>query len=169
MAQEYGMTVNDCLHQTLDGAALVVNRYLQDIPHQAWMQRPHPQCNHLNWQVGHLILSEHQMIASCLPGSLPELPLNFARQYSRDETGNDDPTAFLEPARLLELQREQRAATMAVVAGLSAQQLDQATPEAIRGYCPTVAAVFYMIALHWTMHAGQWVILRRQLQLPIVI
>jgi hypothetical protein len=38
--------------------------------------------------------------------------------------------------------------------------------ESMQGYAPTVAAVYDMQGSHYLMHAGQWVVVRRQLGKP---
>ncbi len=43
------------------------------------------------------------------------------------------------------------------------EEMEQATPEQFQGYAPTIASLFSMIGSHWMMHAGQWVIVRREL------
>jgi uncharacterized protein (DUF1330 family) len=56
-----------------------------------------------------------------------------------------------------------------VLAGLSEEQLAGSAPESMQAYAPTVAAAFSMLGSHWLMHAGQWVIVRRELGREIVI
>jgi hypothetical protein len=48
-------------------------------------------------------------------------------------------------------------------------ELDSPAPESLRSFCPTMGHVFSLIANHPLMHAGQFVVVRRQLGKPIVI
>ena len=59
--------------------------------------------------------------------------------------------------------QEQHAAALAALATLSDDELDRESPEAMRGYAPTVGAVFTLLGSHWLMHAGQWIPVRREL------
>jgi hypothetical protein len=47
--------------------------------------------------------------------------------------------------------------------------LDNPAPEDFRVFCPTMGDLFTLIATHPMMHAGQFVIVRRQLGKPIVM
>jgi hypothetical protein len=140
--------------------------YLNDLSDAEWMRRPHARCNHINWQVGHLIQAEHEMIEAIAPGSMPPLPAGFAEKYARETQGIDDPSKFLSKAELLAAHAQQRAATKAVLARMSESDLDRATGV---DYAPTVGSMLSLQGSHWLMHAGQWVIVRRELGKPILI
>jgi hypothetical protein len=62
----------------IDTADFLVKGYLTDLSDSELMVRAAPGINHINWQLGHLITSEHGMIEQCLPGSMPPLPAGFA-------------------------------------------------------------------------------------------
>ena len=131
------------------------------------MVRPHAECNHIKWQLGHLIASEHQMISGCMPaGTIPDLPDGFADRYTKEQAKSDDPAAFHSKDELLSAYANQRAATLQALESVTTEQLDGETPEPMRGYAPTVAAAFIMQETHWTMHAGQWAVIRRMLGRP---
>jgi hypothetical protein len=52
---------------------------------------------------------------------------------------------------------------------LPAADLDRPSPEPFRKRFPTVGSMLTLIATHPMMHAGQFVVVRRQLGKPIVI
>src|SRR5688572_8452635 len=110
------MHARDAIKISLDMSDAVALPYLQDLTDQDLMQRPHPDCNHLNWQVGHLIAAENEMINAIFPGSMPPLPAGFAEKYSKDTHKSDDPKIFADKNTLLTAQREQRAGTLAALA-----------------------------------------------------
>jgi hypothetical protein len=58
---------------------------------------------------------------------------------------------------------EQRAGTLAALEKLSDDDLEKPAPEKIQQFGATVGTVFAGQNMHWVMHAGQWVIVRRQL------
>ena len=62
--------------------------------------------------------------------------------------------------------KKQRAGTLAALATVTDAELDQPSPEPLRGFLKTVGDVFSMQGNHWTMHAGQWAVLRRKLGRP---
>ena len=160
------MKTKEAIKISIDTAALVCGPYLHDLNDDDLMMRPHPKCNHIKWQLGHLIASDHQMVNGCCPDSMPALPAGFAEQYGKEAAANDDPAAFHSKAELMQLFDAQRAASMEALSNMSAEDLDKESPEEMRGYAPTVASAFGMLGIHWTMHSGQWAVIRRQLGRP---
>ncbi len=160
------MRPNDAVKIGLDTAQMVVMAYVDDLNDAELMKRPHPQCNHLNWQLGHLIASEYQMASAYKADGLPALPAGFAEKYSRDNAAHDDPSRFCTKAELMQTYKAVREAVVKLVDQVSDSEW---TKETGISYAPTVAALFTMIGGHWLMHCGQWVIVRRQLQKPVVI
>lgn len=150
----------------LDSAEMVGLAYVGDLTDAELMARPHPDCNHINWQLGHLIYSEHDMISGLAAGAMPALPDGFAAKYTKEAAKSDDPSDFATKDELLEIYRAQRAATLAVLAATSADDLD--APTGVH-YAPTRGAMLRMQGEHWLMHCGQWVIVRRQQGKPVVI
>jgi len=153
----------DLIKQSMEMSGFCVNSYLQDLSDDQLMIRPAPGANHIAWQLGHLIKSEHELINMVCPGSMPPLPAGFAEKYTKETSKLDDPAAFHTKDEYLRLLNEQRAGTVAALETLSDQRLAEPAPEAVREYCPTVGSTFGLQASHWMMHSGQWVVLRRQL------
>jgi len=147
----------------IDTAHMICTSYLGDLTDEEMMHRPAPGCNHINWQVGHLIASEHSMISQCLPDAMPALPEGFADKYSKETASSDDASTFSQKEELMKVYEQQRGATLAALANLPDADLDKEGPESIRAYAPTFGAAFLMQDSHWMMHAGQWVVVRRQL------
>ncbi len=137
--------------------------YLQDMTDAELMRRPAPGCNHINWQVGHLIASENYSLSLTAPEMVKPLPSGFKEKYAKEMATCDDPQAFLTKADLLKLHAEQRAATLAALEKQSDSDLSRATGVE---YAPTVGAMFALAGNHWLMHAGQWAVVRRQLGRP---
>ncbi len=160
------MNAQDVIRTSLATADMIAMAYLSDLTDADLMRRPHPACNHLNWQVGHLIVNEHQLMSKVLPGAMPELPAGFAARYDKGTIGNDDPAAFADKATLMAQYQAQRKGTLAALEWVSATELDRVTGI---DYAPTVGAMFLLQADHWLMHCGQWVVVRRQLGKPVLI
>ncbi len=163
------MNVKDAIKTNIQTADMVCGSYLGDLTNEEAMKRPHPGCNHINWQVGHLIASDHMMCDGCIPGSLSPLPEGFAEKYSKESAASDDASAFVPMDQLLELAKTNRAAILQAVDGMDESLLDGPSPEHFRSFAPTVGAVMVMLGGHWMMHAGQWVVVRRELGRDIVI
>ena len=157
------MNSREAIKASIDMGQLISMAYLEDMTDEEMMHRPHEECNHIKWQVGHLIQSEHDMIEGCIPGSMPELPEGFGEKYSKETAVNNDAAAFHTKEELLKAFQQQRAGTLAALEKLTDEDLQKPAPEAMQGYAPNWGTAFVMQDSHWVMHAGQWAIIRRQL------
>lgn len=160
------MNTHAALKCSIDAGQLVAMNYLGDLSDEEMLLRPTPAMNHINWQVGHLILSEHQMMERVKPGAMPPLPEGFEQKYSREAIGSDTPADFLTKAELMQAFESQRSATLALLDSLTVEELDRETGVP---YAPTAGAAFSLQGSHWLMHAGQWAVVRRQLGRPPLI
>src|SRR5437016_825005 len=118
------MNAKTAIKLAIDAGDMISLSYLEDLSDEEMVKRPCAGCNHINWQVGHLIKAEHDMVASALPGSLPDLPAGFAERYSKETATSDIPKDFLKKDELLAIHKRQRAATLAALEKLSDEQLD---------------------------------------------
>ena len=157
------MNARQAIQLGLDMADFVCMAYLNDLTDEQLMRRPCEGANHIVWQVGHLIASEHQLIEMVCPWTMPALPEGFAARYAKETASVDDGAAFDSKANLMAAHQAQRAGTLAALSALTDEDLDRASGV---DYAPTVGGIFSMQGSHWLMHAGQWVIVRRQLGLP---
>ena len=160
------MDAKTAIKTGIDTGNMVSLAYLEDLTDEEMLRRPHPQCNHIKWQMGHLIVSEHQMIEGVAPGTMPALPAGFAEKYSKETAASDDPATFDSKEELMRVYHQQRAGTLAALEKIDDQQLSSDSPESMKDYAPTVGAAFSLQGGHWLMHAGQWAVLRRQLGRP---
>jgi hypothetical protein len=154
------MNAKQAIKYAIDAGDMVGLPYLDDLSDAELMRRPCPGCNHINWQVGHLIAAEHEMISQAFAGAMPLLPAGFAERYSKEAATSDEPNSFLKKDELLGLHKKVRAATLAALEKLDDTQLDAKSPVE---FCSTMAELFSMQGSHWLMHAGQWAVVRRQL------
>lgn len=162
------MNARECLKKTMDMSDFAMKAYLGDLADADLMIRPAGGCNHLAWQLGHLINSENTLLNKICPGAGVVLPAGFAEQHNKDTTTSDDKSKFLTKDQYLDLHRAQRKATRMALDKLTDDDLDQAGPPEFKMF-PTVGSVFILIANHFLMHAGQFVVVRRLLGKPIVI
>jgi hypothetical protein len=153
----------------MDMGLTVLKTYVSDLSDSDLLLRPGKGCNHLAWQIGHLIAAENELLSDCCPGSAAALPAGFAQRHSKETIGVDDPAKFFSKQQYLDLYDQQRAATQAALDKLSEADLDRPGPEKFRNMFPTVGSIFALIASHPLMHAGQFVSIRRQLDKPVLI
>ena len=159
-------TAKDVIRSTIETADFLVNTYLADLSDDDMYVSLGGDSNSIAWQLGHLIVSERQSVETLKPGSCPALPERFAESHTK-ETGW--PNAF-EKVGLkddyLKAAAAQRAATLAVLDGLTDEELDAPTGV---DYAPTTYLLFNMVGIHILMHIGQFVALRRKLGKPVVM
>ncbi|NIP86332.1 MAG: DUF664 domain-containing protein [Planctomycetales bacterium] len=163
------MNAKDAIRSATNLSSMVLKAYISDLDDADLMRRPGEGCNHLAWQLGHLIASEVQLLDQVAPGQGVELPAGFADAHSKEQSPNDDPAAFHGKAAYVELFDQVRAASLAALEAYPPADLDNAAPADFREFCPTMGDMFTLIATHPLMHAGQFVIVRRQLGKPILM
>ena len=117
-----------CSSDLIDTGNMISTSYLGDLTDEEMMHRPHPDCNHIKWQMGHLIVSEHNMVDSLSPGCMPPLPEGFADKYTKETAASDDAAAFDSKEELMRLYEQQRAGTLAALEQTETQQLSNEPP-----------------------------------------
>lgn len=157
------MNTRDALKTSIDMGQMISMGYLNDLTDAELMKRPCAGCNHINWQIGHLISSEHDMIEKIAPGSMPSLPEGFAAKYTKATAASDNPADFHTKSELLSVFESVRAGTLAALAKMSDSDFDK--PTGVE-YAPNVGVMFELQGSHWLMHAGQWAVVRRQCGRP---
>jgi hypothetical protein len=163
------MKTSEAIKNNYQTAQMVCGAYLGDLSDSEAMQRPHAGCNHINWQVGHIIASENKMGNAVVAGALPDLPEGFADKYSKETVGSDNAVDFVPFSELLAIAKTQGDAVVAMLDGLTEAQFDEPGPEEMQAYAPNMGALCNMMGSHWMMHAGQWVVVRRELGREIMI
>lgn len=163
------MHSKDVLRTTMEMSWTVLGQYISDLNDADLMRRPGPNCNHLAWQLGHLITAEAGLLNGVCPGAAPQLPAGFEQQHSKETVGIDDPSKFCTKQQYTDLIKKVKDASLAALEKLSDADLDKPGPERLREHFPTIGANFCLIATHPMMHAGQFVPVRRALGKPIVM
>jgi len=157
------MSIATQIKAELSMPTFVAQSYVQDLNDDELFIRPHEKANHIAWQLGHLIASENSLNNMVCPGSMPALPAGFAEKHSKETAVSDDKSDFCTKDEYLAAMETQRAGTLALLDKLSDEELEKPAPENIQKFGATVGAVVAGQSAHWMMHAGQWVIVRRQL------
>ena len=88
------MNAREAIKIAIDCGDAVSLPYLEDLSDADLMRRPCPGCNHINWQIGHLLAAENGMVNGAIPGALPALPAGFAEKYTKEMATSDDASKF---------------------------------------------------------------------------
>jgi hypothetical protein len=108
-------------------------------------------------------------LGKAAPGHGIELPDGFVAAHSKEACNNDNPTDFQTKQTYIDLFDKVRASSLAAVDAYPESDFDKVAPEDFRSFCPTMGDMLTLIATHPMMHAGQFVIVRRQLGQPILM
>jgi len=163
------MKTHEAIISNLHSARYVITRYLEDLHSEDLLVRPHPDAHHVAWQLGHLVLSECQMVRAVRPGSGYDLPVDFIAKHDKANAAKSQLADFCAKDHYLSLMEAVRAATLKALGEIPQEQLSNPGPESMRGYAPKVGSVFLAIANHEMMHSGQIAVVRRVLGKPVVI
>ncbi|MFO0918678.1 MAG: DinB family protein [Planctomycetaceae bacterium] len=163
------MNTRDAIRSTMDISSMVLRKYLSDLTDAELLIRPVKGCNHIAYQLGHLITSECGLLEAVAPGTAPALPAGFKEAYGKENSSCDDPQKFCSKQQYLELLGAVNAATLKALNATTDADLDQPSPESLRKMFPTVGMIYVLIATHPLMHAGQFVPVRRALNKPVLM
>jgi hypothetical protein len=162
------MQAKDVLKSTLSSTRNLVEWYLGDMTDQELTVRPVPSANNVAWQLGHLIMAEASL-GKNLPGATyPELPASIKEQYTKQTSKTAPAGGYLTKAQYLEWFGKVRAATLANVDRLSDADLDKPTSGDMAKFAPKIGDLVAQLANHTLMHAGQFTVVRRALNKPIL-
>ncbi len=162
------MTAKKVLTNIIEFARGVTDIYLSDFTDEDLLVRPLLSMNHAAWQLGHLLCSERSMMTA-IGVAMPELPPEFADNYTDETCQSDDPKLFAAKAEYFSLRETSREAVLRGLEAVSDKRLAEPSPESARMYAGTVAGVFRHIGTHELMHVGQFVAIRRKLRKPTLI
>jgi hypothetical protein len=102
------MDTKDLLRSGLARAWSSFEMTLDGLSDAELLLRPVDGANHLAWQLGHFVASEHQLGEMITTGSMPPLPEGFADRYTKETAADDDPAHFLSRAEYMSLYSAQR-------------------------------------------------------------
>ena len=159
----------DAIRNSYEFSQMVLTSYVNDLTDEELLTRPTEGCNHIAWQLGHLINAECGLVESIAPGYAIELPEGFAEKHSKENTASDDPADFLSKDEYLAYFGKIKEATYKALDAQSDEDLAKPAPEHLQQLCGNAGAVWGLISTHPMMHVGQFVPVRRQLGKPIVI
>ncbi len=163
------MNTKDAIRSSMNISDLVLKTYLSDLSDADLMTRPGEGCNHLAWQLGHLISSEVGLLQGLGVKAKVELPEGFAEAHTKETCGSDDASAFRTKEEYLSAYDTVREASRAALEEYPDADFDQPSAEHFRKMFPTQGDVFNLVATHPMMHAGQFAVARRKLGKPVLI
>jgi hypothetical protein len=163
------MTAKDAIRATLKSSQSLLNWLISDLSDTDLLVRPVPEANHIAWQLGHLIVTEHSLRDNFPQASYPELPPGFVEQHGKATAAAEPAVGFLGREQYAALFQAAREATLHLLDGLEEGVLDQPTQGPLAGFAPTLGALLLLESEHTLMHAGQFSVVRRKLGKPVLM
>jgi hypothetical protein len=162
------MQAKDALKIGLTSTQNLVSWFVGDLTDQELTVRPVPSSNNIAWQLGHLIEGE-VFLGSPLPGATyPELPASLKGQYDKKTASSAPAGGYLTKSQYLEWFNKVRAASIANVDKLSDADLDNPNNGSMAKFAPLIADLIVLLSNHTLMHAGQFTVVRRALNKPVL-
>jgi hypothetical protein len=158
-------TAQDVIRNSLDTSDFIFNLYMGDLTDDDLVVTAVPGMNPIAWHLGHVISVERDMVEPLKPGSCPALPDGFAAAHGKETAVPNAFRRFGSKDMYVNAWKAQRAATLAVVDGMTAEQLD--APTGVE-WAPTTYGMLNIAGLHALGHLGQCVPVRRKLGKPVV-
>ncbi len=162
------MRAQDSIRTLLSSTKDLLGKYLADLSDADLLVRPVPAANHIAWQLGHLIASEHGMAEASPVFVYPALAKTFNQQHSKETAKLDPPKGFGTKEQYLSLFNAARQATIAGLEKMSDKDLDQPTKGQMAEWAPTLGALLVLVGNHTMMHVGQFTVVRRKLGKPVL-
>jgi hypothetical protein len=162
------MNATDAIKTALTATQDMVGWYLSDLSDADLLVRPVPAANHIAWQMGHLIGSERYLLGQLPGAAYPELPPGWGDQHGKDTAAMDPPKGFATKTEYLTQFKKAREATLAALAKMSDADLDKPTEGTMAKFAPTLGALLLLQSNHTLMHAGQFTVVRRKLNKPVL-
>ncbi len=163
------MNGKETLKSTLSATQQMLAWYIADLSDDELLIRPDPKANHIAWQLGHLICSEIGLVKSQeLGAEFPELPASFSDKYTKEASAKDGKENFHTKEEYLTLFNKVRETTLATLDKLTDADLDKPTQGSMAKFAPKLGDLFVLTSNHVLMHAGQFTVVRRKLDKPIL-
>jgi hypothetical protein len=138
-----------------------------DFSDEELMQRPAPNANHGNWNLGHILTSQYWMFGQ-IGAKMPELPAGLDETYGPKNTKNDDPKSFMKKAELLAHLEKVNSISCDFVKSIKPEDLNKDSPNEMRQFAPKFGDVILLQLSHNGTHLGQIQVLRRKLGKPVL-
>lgn len=161
------MTGKDALKYWLTSTRDMLGMFLAELSDDDLQVRPVPTANNIAWQIGHLIASE-TVLGAELGIKYPAIPPVIQVLGSGASSQTHPDGGKLTKAQYLELFNSIRGATIAGLDTMSDADLDKPNNGNMKNFAPTYATLFGLLGNHTMMHCGQFSVVRRMLQKPVL-
>jgi uncharacterized damage-inducible protein DinB len=157
------MSMKERLRRQLVSARQLSERLLADFhTPEDWTRQVHPGCNHALWFAGHMANTDNFLISMIAPEQARDRA-GFAAKFGMGSQPTSNPADYPPADEVLAAMRERRQALLALLDGLSDEDLAKKTAAGAPEFLSDFASVFELAIWHEGLHSGQLSIARRAL------
>lgn len=158
------LTVQAGILQQLDQAQLFTRMALKGLSEEQWLQIPKALATQVNWQFGHILISNYHLGVQLMVGHRPDLldAKRYATCYGRGTSPGANADIRPGKAELLDTAKRLDAALREIVAGLSDGDLAAPVSTFVPGITHKLSALLFC-GSHQMYHNGQLGLLRKAL------
>jgi hypothetical protein len=157
------MSLKERLQRQLVNMRQMSERLLEDFrTPDEWVFQVHPHCNHALWFAGHMANIDNFFLTLVAPDKARQMP-EYGARFGMGSQPTSDPANYPAPASVLETMRERRQTLLAVLDGMTDDDLARKLPVGTPGFLSDVGSVFELAIWHEGQHNGQLSVARRAL------
>ena len=158
------MTAKDLLRQLIEYGHRVTRGFVEDLTDADLLVRSVPTANHIAWQLGHTIASTRRLILAA--GRRARIARGFRGGLYQGNVGLGRSGQVRHEGPVSGPDGADESGVAGGGQRHAGGRVGPARAERMRQRMPTVGVVLLMLGAHWTVHAGQFVPIRRKLGKP---
>ncbi|GJM26434.1 MAG: hypothetical protein DHS20C16_28490 [Phycisphaerae bacterium] len=163
------MTRKEFIKESLNFSRGFTNQLLDKFESESdWMYQAHPKANHAMWCAGHLALTDDFFVGLLAPDNATDTS-EAQKLFGMGTEPLSDAAAYPAPAEIRKRLNDARGRLLAVLDGMSEEDLDKPTPEGAPEFLPTAESIFKLAAFHEGIHTGQTTVSNQGLGHPPVV
>lgn len=162
------MSIGKVIAYQLSRQIRMVESTLADFSDDEMLVRPVPGANHAAWQLGHVTVSEEKMMRSVMGDLLPALPAHWKGRFGKEAHALDDAASFATRKELIDTWALIRTAGADWVKAQPDDVFIQPILAHFKFAGETIADMVNLQVGHMALHVGQFQVIRRKLNKPIL-
>lgn len=144
----------------LEFARMFSKGLIDETPQDKWLHQPTAGANHVLWNVGHLGVSHH-WVRCQIDSSVPPGDEKWRKLFAGGSTPVNDAAAYPKIEEVRAYYEKQWDAVLSLLDKISDAELDAPVPKDSELFSKNKLGLFYFIAWHEGLHAGEIAMARK--------
>jgi hypothetical protein len=157
------MTPKQIALSQLTAVDFLFDKFLQDMSDDDCRYQPGDGCNHANWILCHLAVSEDSICAK-MGGTEKRLSEDLHKRYAGGSTCTSDDG--MTKAEAWKLYNDTRKRTVEFINSFPESRYDEKAPDGFPPIMPTMGSLVALLGMHPYWHFGQLTVNRKLLKKP---